>query len=148
MSILVAEDLKKHYGEDYYLFSVDDDYIYRHDYIKMMIDFIERYESDSFCLHFPGIIGNRMVYKSTIFEKDFWEKITPEVIATRIDDSYIEHYMRSKNKKMAGTRPLDTTDIMKKFNPVFPNSQNSSTGQYSPENVRRAKNIIWKIKFD
>ena len=144
----IIPTLKKHYGEKYYLFSVDDDYIYRHDYIKMMIDFLNGGETDSFCLNHPGIIGNRMVYKSSIFSSDFWEKLTPEVVATRIDDLYITHYMNCKSKKMGGCRPKDTPEIMRVFNSIYPNSHNTATGQYSGEDIRKAREIISKIIFD
>lgn len=144
----IIPTLKKHYGEEYLLLSVDDDWIYRRDYIKMMIDYLEKYDADSFCLHHAGIIGNRMIYKSSVFSSDFWEKLTSEVIATRIDDSYIEHYMKSKGKKMSGFRPDDAPDITKRFNPIHPNSHNTATGQYSLEDIKMAKNIISKIKFN
>lgn len=144
----IIPTLKKHYGKDYYLFSVDDDWIYRHDYIKMMIEYIENYNSDSFCLSHSKIIGNRMIYKSVVFEKDFWEKLTEEAILTRIDDAYIEHYMRCKNKKMANYRPSDVSDITKKYNQIFPNSKNTLTGNYSQEDINNANIAISKINFD
>ena len=144
----IIPTLKKYYGEEYYLLSVDDDWIYRYDYIKMMINYLKEYESDSFCLANSNVIGNRMIYKSSIFEKDFWEKLTPEIISTRIDDSYIAHYMRSKKKKMACYRPSDVLDITQQFNPIFPNSHNELTGEYSFEEVNKAKEIIEKIVFE
>ena len=143
----IIPTLKKHYGEDYLLLSVDDDWIYRHDYIKMMIEFLEKYDADAFCLFRPLVIGNRMIYKSSCFKSDFWEKLTPEVISTRIDDTYIEHYLHSYNKKIAGFRPDDTPDITKKFNPIHPNSQNTTTGEYSAADIARANKIIKAIKF-
>ena len=143
----IIPTLKKHQGEDYLLLSVDDDWIYRNDYIKMMVEYLEKYNADSFCLYRPCIIGNRMIYKSSVFESDFWEKLTPEVVNTRIDDSYIEHYMKCKKKKMSGFRPSDAPDITKRFNPVHPNSHNSKTGQYSSSDVVEAKIIISKIDF-
>lgn len=144
----IIPTLKKHYGEEYYLLSVDDDWIYRHDYIKIMIDYLKQYKSDSFCLANAKIIGNRMIYKSSVFDSDFWEKLTKEVIDTRIDDSYIQHYMTYKKKKMAGYRPTDTPDITKKFNPIYPNSHNTKTGQYTAEDIKRANNAIRNIKFN
>ena len=143
----IIPTLKKYYNEDYLLLSVDDDWIYRHDYIKMMIEFLEKYNADAFCLFRPLIIGNRMIYKSSCFKSDFWEKLTPEVISTRIDDTYIEHYLHSYNKKIAGFRPDDTPDITKKFNPVHPNSQNTATGEYSAADIARANKIIKAIEF-
>ena len=144
----IIPTLKKHYGEDYLLLSVDDDYIYRHDYIQIMVDGLKQYDSDSFCLSFSNVVGNRMIYKSSVFKKDFWEKLTQEVISTRIDDFYIEHYLRSKNKKMSCFRPIDVNDIMKVFNPVFPNSHNETGSSYSFEDITKANNIISKIVFD
>ena len=143
----IIPTIRKHYGEDYYLFSVDDDYIYRKDYIKRMVGYLEDRQGDSFCLHYPGIIGNRMIYRSTAFDKDFWEKLTDEVIKNRISDAYIFHYLKSKGKKMTGFRPDDTAEMMRVFNPVFPNSHNPATGQYSKEDTTRAINEINKISF-
>lgn len=144
----IIPTLKKYYGQDYFLFSVDDDWIYRHDYIKIMLEYLKKYGSDCFCLYHSGVIGNRMVYKSTLFSKDFWEKLTDEVISTRIDDSYIAHYLKCKGKKIAGFRPDDTPDITKKYNPIFPNSHNEVNGSYSRVEVEKANNIISKITFD
>ena len=152
--------LKKHYGEFYYLLSVDDDWIYRRDYIKIMVDYLKKYDADSFCLHSAQIIGNRTIYKSTCFYSDFWKMLTPEIIATRIDDSYIYHYLRSKNKKMASFNPCDGLEITKPFNPVFPNSHNAkqkpenarnideAISSYSKLDVERAHKIIDKVVFD
>ena len=114
----------------------------------MMVEYMEQYQGDSFCIKMCGIIGNGMIYKSSLFSPDFWEKLTPEVVSTRIDDSYIEHYMKCKNKKISGFRPDDIYDIMKTFNPVFPNSHNTINGCYSSEDVMKARNVISKIVFD
>ena len=46
----------------YYLLSVDDDWIYTKRYIETMIYFIEKYNSDSFCLGKSKVIENRMIY--------------------------------------------------------------------------------------
>ena len=144
----IIPTLKKFYGEAYYLLSVDDDWIYRDDYISLMVGFIEEFDADSFCLANANVIGNRQIYKSTCFKKDFWEKLTQEVISTRIDDSYIEHYLRSHNKKFSHYRPNDTPYITQKFNQIHPNSHNTKTGQYSIEDIKKANEIISKIKFD
>ena len=89
--------IKKYYGLNYYLLSVDDDIIYRKDYIELMVYNIQKYNSDSFCLSKNQVIGNRIIYKSLIFENDFIEKLTYEIIQTKIDDSYIFHYLKKKN---------------------------------------------------
>ena len=61
---------------NYYLLSVDDDWIYHKKYIKTMINYIEKYKSDSFCLSKKGkIIGNRMIYYKKNL-KYFFEKLS------------------------------------------------------------------------
>ena len=57
---------------------------------------------------------------------------------------YINYLLR---KKMASYRPNNIKDIMKIYNPVHPNSRNK-TGTYSPILVKRAIELINKIKFD
>ena len=49
---------------------------------------------------------------------------------------------------MACYRPSDTADITKKFNPIFPNSHNATTGNYTKEDIDSAKFAIQKINFD
>ena len=143
----IIPTIKKYYGLNYYLLSVDDDFIYRKDYIELMVYNIQKYNSDSFCLTKSHVIGNRMIYKSLIFEKDFIEKLTDEIIETRIDDSYIKYYLVKKKKKMAMYRPNNIKDIMKIYNPIHPNSRNK-TGVYSPKLIKRAIQLINKIQFN
>ena len=45
----------------YYLMSIDDDWIYDKEYIKIMLYFINKYKSDSFCLKKSKVIGNRLI---------------------------------------------------------------------------------------
>ena len=144
----IIPTLKKFYGQDYYLLSVDDDWIYRNDYIKLMVNYLEQSKSDTFCLANAIVIGNRQIYCSTCFEADFWEKLTQEVIDTRIDDSYIEYYLKCKGKKFYNYRPDNVTDITKPFNPICPNSHNTETGQYSQEDIMKANEVIRKINFN
>lgn len=140
----IIPTLKKYYGEDYYLLSVDDDWVYRSDYVGMMVDYIEQYKSDSFCLSTAKIIGNRTIYKSSVFKEDFWEKLTDEVILALVDDAYIEHYLKSKGKKMANYRPSNVFDIIKPFNQIFPNARDCPGGHYETKKVLDA---IKKIDF-
>ena len=144
----IIPTLKKHYGEEYLLLSVDDDWIYRNDYVKIMVDYINKYNSDSFCLSTSPVVGNRIIYKSSCFEKDFWEKLTQDVISTRIDDAYITHYLKSHHKKLACHKPSDTPNIIKSFNPVSPNSHNTATGLYSNKDIERANKIIKGVTFN
>lgn len=71
----------------------------------MMIENLEKTKGDCFCPSNGRVIGNRMIYKSNCFEPDFWEKLTPEIISTRIDDMYIEHYLECHRKHIAHFRP-------------------------------------------
>ena len=93
----IIPTIKKFYGMNYYLLSVDDDWIYTKKYIKTMIYYIEKYNSDSFCLSKSKVIGNRMIYKSNSFDYDFITKLTDEIINARISDAYIYHYLKKKN---------------------------------------------------
>ena len=43
-----------------------------------------------------------MIYKSLIFENDFIQKLTDEIIETKIDDSYISYYLRKKKWQVIG----------------------------------------------
>lgn len=144
----IIPTLKKFYGEEYYLLSVDDDWIYREDYISLMIENLETRGGDSFCLSIANVIGNRILYKSSCFKPDFWEKLTEDVIATRIDDAYIEYYLKAKGKKMTHFRPNDVKEITISFNPVSPNSHNTATGQYSIDDIYRANRAINRITFE
>ena len=142
----IIPTLKRHYGEQYLLLSVDDDVIYHNGWIKMMVDNLLSSHGDSYCPSNGRVVGNRMIYKSSCFESDFWEKLTPEVISTRIDDTYIEHYLESHHKNIAHWRPQNIDDMWELYNSVYPNSQ-SNTGKYSPADISRANKIIKSIKF-
>jgi hypothetical protein len=133
---------------NYYLLSVDDDWIYNKKYIKTMINYIERFNSDSFCLSKKSkIIGNRMIYKSESFDYDFITKLTDEIINAKISDAYIYHYLKQKKKIMAHQRPKKFKNIMIKFNSIYPNS-GKKNGRYSKQQIKRAKNLIKKINFN
>ena len=143
----IIPTIKKHYGEDYYLLSVDDDWVYSNDYIEVMYDTISQVECDTLCLCEYFVIGSRMIYDSRIFEPDFWEKLTPEVVSTRIDDDYIVRYLSYKNAIMASWGEPTGERYFKEFNPVFSNAQNDGRG-YKEEDLARAKEIIGAITFE
>ena len=142
----IIPTIQKFYGMNYYLLSVDDDWIYTKRYIETMIYNIEKYNSDSFCLGKSKVIGNRMIYKSNVFEYDFITKLTEEIINAKISDFYILYYLKQKKKFMKNHRPKFIKKFMIKFNPIFPNSGNKK-GKYSLRQINRAKKLIKKIKF-
>ena len=139
--------LKKYPLEDFYLLSCDDDWIYRNDYIKSMMFYLDQFKADTFCLAKAKVIGNRQIYRPGLFSSDFYEKLTKDVIDTRIDDMYIDHYLTSKGIKFSSFRPDDVKDMTKRYNQIFPNSHNDENGEYSIHDINRASNIIKKIKF-
>lgn len=139
--------LKKYPFEDFYLLSCDDDWLYRNDYIKSMMFYLDKFKADTFCLANAKVIGNRQIYGPGIFKPDFYEKLTKDVINTRIDDMYIEHYLTSKGKKFSSFRPNDVSDMTKRYNQIFPNSHNDENGEYSIQDVNKASSTIKKIKF-
>ena len=144
----IIPTIEKFYGMNYYLLSVDDDYIYNITYIKTMVNYIENYKSDSFCLSRKGkVIGNRMIYKSKIFEYDFITKLTDEIINNRISDAYIYHYLKQKKKIIAHHQPKNFKNILEKFNSIYPNSGREN-GRYSRKQIKNAIKLINQINFD
>lgn len=109
--------LQKYYGEDYYLFTVDDDWFYDSDYVECMLCALG--EDFAYCPQY-AIIGNRMVYRSVIFKDDFWNKLTDEVISTGVDDTYIFYYMKKHNIKMKLAFNDKIKNKIKSFNEVCP----------------------------
>jgi len=143
--------IKKFLDEDeYYLLSVDDDYIYRSDYIGMMINYLQTNKSDAFCLSKAKVIGNRMIYLSSCFNADFYEKLTQEIINNRISDYYIQCFIeRYRKKRISRYDHKDAKNILKLYNPVSPNSGNKTEpgkdSRYSPQQVKRAKDAIDRL---
>ena len=43
-------------------------------------------------------MGAITIYKWTYFQRDFFEKLTNEIIEMRIDDSYISYYLNQKKE--------------------------------------------------
>jgi len=142
----IIPTIKKFYGMNYYLLSVDDDCIYTKKYIKTMIYYIEKYNSDSFCLSKSKVIGNRMIYKSSSFDYDFITKLTDEIINARISDAYIYYYLKKKKKKLSHYKPKNIKNFILNYNPVFPNSKRRN-GKYSSKEVRKALRLIKRISF-
>ena len=131
---------------NYYLLSVDDDWIYKKTYIKTMIFFIEKYNSDSFCLSKSKVIGNRIIYKSISFDIDFITKLTDDIVNAKISDLYIYYYLKKKKKVMKNHYPKNLNKYMIKFNPVSPNSGRKK-GKYSLKQINKAKKLIKKVHF-
>lgn len=132
--------LQKHYGENYYLITIDDDKLYDNDYIEFLINHIK--DNDAYCSYNGNVLGGRMIYKSTIFDKSFWENLTQELIETKVDDTYIFYYLIHKKAKIG--KNLDGNQRCKIYNENCP-----TRDFYLKENrVNIAEKIskqIWKI---
>ena len=109
--------LQKYYGEDYYLFTVDDDWCYENKYIETMLT--ELNDNDVYCPQ-KVIIGNRIVYNSKIFNEEFWVKLTSEIIETCVDDTYITYYLIKHKIKQKLVFNQKIKDMIKTFNEVEP----------------------------
>ena len=109
--------LQKYYGEDYYLFTVDDDWLYNENYIESMLT--ELKDADVYCPQ-KVIIGNRTLYRSKIFNEEFWLKLTDEVIETGVDDSYISYYLIKHKIKQNLVFNQKIKDMIIPFNEVEP----------------------------
>ena len=109
--------LQKYYGEDYYLFTIDDDWQYGTKYIETMLNELKNY--DVYCPQ-KTIIGNRMVYNSKIFNKDFWIKLTDEMIETSIDDTYILYYLIKYKIKQKLKFNQNIKNMIKPINEIEP----------------------------
>lgn len=66
------------------------------------------------------IIGNRMVYNSKIFNKDFWIKLTDEMIKTGIDDTYILYYLIKYKIKQKLKFNQNIKNMIKSINEIEP----------------------------
>ena len=111
----IIPTVQKYYGKDYYLLSVDDDCLYREDYIEMMLKKFTTMSCDFMCMRDVGMAGSRMVYKSDCFKPDFWEefvKLPKSVVDKSVDDSYYFHYLGKHRKKLGNFKfPIDFKDI-------------------------------------
>ena len=140
----IIPTLKKYYKKEYYLLSIDDDWIYSLDYIERMVYYLNKYSTDTFCLANAKVIGNRQIYKSSCFSKDFWDCLTENIIKTGIDDAYIEHYLLKHNKTMSYYRPDDVCELTKVYNEISPLHDEYN----QPGRLIYAEKIIKSIHFN
>lgn len=133
----IIPTLQKYLGEDYILLSVDDDIIYGPMYITQMLCLLG--DADVACADI-GYVGFKAICHSTIFEKDFWEKLTDEVISCRVDDSYIQAYLEQKKARCRWERKQDILELLQDYNPVTPNS--SFLNGYSKDCLQKANATV------
>lgn len=130
----------------YNLFSVDDDYIYDRDYIKLFLDNSRGTDILTAYMH-PVVIGNCMMYKSYVFNRyrTLMDRLTDDIIKVGISDYYYQSFFKHMRYNI---RPLNCRDLMKIFNPIFPNSKNTKqSGKYDDSRVALAHRLIDAIRW-
>ena len=137
--------LQKYYGEDYYLLTVDDDWIYKENYVKTMITNLG--DKTYYCLIHNNIHGFCTIYRSSIFKENFWTSITNKMLEYGISDYYMMLYISKNRGSVSNIKHYGLLDFLEPFNPVFPNSGNNSgiKGQYDVNRVRAAYIEINKV---
>lgn len=135
----IIPTLKKFIGTDYILLSIDDDILYAPTYITQMLCLLGSADAASADV---GWVGFKAICHSKIFTKDFWEKLTNDVISCRIDDAYISEYLKLKNAKCIYNPRKEILDLLQDYNPINPNS--SFLDGYSQESILHANNAIKK----
>ena len=83
--------VKRHMGEDYNLFSVDDDCLYAPAYIETMLKYLGNHDAYN---PEPGVVGNRGVTKSRVFNEDFYLKLNQDVIDAGISDTWLAVWLQ------------------------------------------------------
>ena len=142
----IIPTIKKYFNEDFYLISVDDDWLYNEDFIETLLKRLG--DGDWYSLqNYNEVIGNSTIYRSYVFKESFWNNITDELVKIGIDDWYTTSYLRKFNF----TQPRQIHNLLKysakAFNQIFPNSHNKTdgNGDYEPERVKRAYQITTEI---
>ena len=114
--------LKKFLGENYYLVSIDDDLLFKENFIEKSIDELEKLGVSAFNFSSSQILGNRQIYKSEIFDKDFWENLTQKFIDSRHDDGYIFYYLKHLKNVRFSCHPT-REKMFSVYNPVLPTNR-------------------------
>jgi hypothetical protein len=134
----IIPTIQKFYGKDYILFSCDDDWIYGKQYIEKMIKALGN--KNSFCASKHKLIGNRICYKSKIFDSRLWECLSDKIISLRNDDAYLDVYFKFKHIQLSNADNKSIIEEIKEFNQVFPNGK--IDGGYTTEKVKMTYKLI------
>jgi hypothetical protein len=135
--------IKRFYGEDYFLFTVDDDELYDKDYIKTGIEALKMNKAVVIAArgNERGVWGGMFCCHSTVFKQDYWEHITEELMNERMNDPYTNAYFDFYKINIFNVNKRMTT----KFNDV--NSNRGIVGGYTPQKIEKVKKIVKRI-FD
>jgi len=116
--------LQKYYGEDYYVLTVDDDWLYNKNYIETMVKRLG--SADAYCLIHDAFHGYCMIYRSKIFKENFWQSVTDKMISYSISDHYMRGYILKFGGALSKAKHSNKKDYLTSFNPVCPNSGNKN----------------------
>lgn len=130
----ISPVVRKYYGSEYVLFSIDDDAEYGDRYIERMLEMLG--DNDAYC-PYGGVVGFITCFRSRIFRPAFWECITPALVENGIADAYINEYLKRVGARFVGTDAQDIKDMVRGVAAlVSPNSER--IGGYTPERCRKA----------
>lgn len=115
----IIPTLQRHMGEDYILLSVDDDILYAPQYVQLMLALLAGHDV---CSADKGYVGFRAALRSKCIAPDLWERLTDNVIASRIDDMYLSEYFCRKGLDCHYVPCPEINALLADYNPVSPNS--------------------------
>lgn len=81
----------KLYGENYFLLTFDDDYVYQEKYIESMLRKIGYH--DDYSPVSEGICGGTHIIRGEVLLPAFWKKLTKDIVDTRINDTWTTMYL-------------------------------------------------------
>ena len=115
----IIPTLQRHIGEDYVLLSVDDDILYAPQYVQFMLALLAGHDV---CCSDTGYVGFKAALRSKCIAPDLWERLTDDVVASRVSDIYLSEYFRRKKLNCNYTPCPEIRALMTDYNPVSPNS--------------------------
>ena len=135
--------VKRHMGEDYNLFSVDDDCLYAPTYIETMLENLSDYDAYN---PEPGVVGNRGVVRGRVFSPDFWERLNKDVVDAGISDTWLAVYLdKVKARCRWGFRKESIDPLVSENDGAASKSANSERiGGYTPQR----QILAWKLSTE
>lgn len=133
--------VKKYYGTDTIMLSVDDDIRYDHGYVERIVRDLG--DSDAFNTD-PGVVGFKHASRLDKFTPEFWEALTDDVIKCGISDTWHAYYLEKIGAKRDYGRPDPELDKMchAVAANVSPNSER--IGGYTRERIVLADKLTRK----
>ena len=133
--------VKRHCGEDFIMLSCDDDCLYSHGYVERILSNLGDF--DAYCSE-PGVVGNRMAYRGRIFNPDFWELLTQEVIDCGISDTWAAIYLLKKRARCKWQRDSELDGMVKDCGASGVSANSERIGGYTTERMRLADTLSRK----